>query len=166
MIDAKMFFDNYCKQFADRYKARRGADGIWEILCKNGDIEPYSITELCCYQEISRRAIIGLKKRLPKYCTVTQEGIFEIVFKFPNEHLDEIAALVGAIKRRKLSDKEKARLAEIRKPFLFKKHGAKTPDNRLKSSDRQQEVPEYPSDPIEPAHAQNEHISACNVPSN
>lgn len=100
--------ETYVRQFEDRYKVRRGEDGIQEIVCAHGDIEPYSTTELCCFQAFkSQRGINNLKRRLPAYCTATQEGNEDLVFKFPNAHLDEIAEMVEARKRRHLSEEQK-----------------------------------------------------------
>jgi len=114
-------FVNYVRQFSKKYKVQKGDDGIWEIVCKKGDIEPYSLTELCCYQKFPNRVgIYALKNRLPKYCTVTQETGGEIVFKFPKEHLDEIADLVKAKKRRKISEEQRLLCAERLKSYREK----------------------------------------------
>ena len=106
-------FENYVRQFKDKYRVQKGEDGIWEIICKKGDIEPYSMTELCCYKIFKNRVGINkLKEKLPEYCQITQETANEIVFKFPNERLDEVAAITGAIKRRHLSVKHREIVAK------------------------------------------------------
>lgn len=90
-------FENYLRQFKEKYRVKKGEDGIYEIPCKNGDIEPYSLNELCCYQGFkSQNGVNRLKCKLPGYCTITQEAGAELVFKFPNDKLDEIARLVKA----------------------------------------------------------------------
>jgi hypothetical protein len=120
--EEEKIFNNYVRQFRDRYRVRRGEDGIWEIPCIYGDIEPYSLTELCCYQEFkSAKGINNLKRKLPGYCTFTQEGSSEIVFRFPNERLDEIAKIVKARTPRKLSPEQRNRNLENLKAYRFKK---------------------------------------------
>jgi len=114
-------FENYVRQFSKTYKVQRGEDDIWEIPCKHGDIEPYSLTELCCYQSFPNRIGINrLKEKLPEYCTVTQDASSEIVFKFPNDKLTEIADIVKAKKRRHLSEEHKAKILHNLKPIMSK----------------------------------------------
>lgn len=114
-------FENYVRQFSKTYKVQRGEDDIWEIPCKHGDIEPYSLTELCCCQGFPNRIGINrLKEKLPEYCTVTQDANSEIVFKFPNEKLDEIAEIVKAKKRWHLSDEQKAKALHNLTPYTRK----------------------------------------------
>jgi hypothetical protein len=115
-------FEAYSRQFGDSYKVQLGKEGIWEILCQNGDIEPYSMSELCCYQAYkSARGVNNLKNHLPNYCTITQDGGWEIVFKFPNARLDEVADVVHTIKCRKLSPEQKARNIARLRTFRFQK---------------------------------------------
>jgi hypothetical protein len=108
-------------EYRERYKPRCGQDGIWEIPCQHGDIEPYSLTELCCY--VSRAFSVGkFIAGLPAYCTVTQSGQSDAVFKFPISKLDEVADIVHARRRRKVSPEQKAAMVARLQPFLFKSH--------------------------------------------
>ena len=113
---------NHMKQYRDTYqKIRRGEDGVWELPCKRGDIEPYSLTELCCYQHFgSGQGVTYLKRKLPEYCTMTQEAGLEIVFKFPMEKIHEVAALVGARRRMKLSPEQRAHKADMMRAMVAK----------------------------------------------
>jgi hypothetical protein len=96
-----------------KYKVQKGEDGTYEIPCRSsGDIEPYSLTELCCYSKV-------IKKNLPVYCKITQQCSREMVFKFPFAKLDEIAELVGARKKKTISEETRARLIQYSFP---KKH--------------------------------------------
>lgn len=125
-----VIFENRVRYWKDRYKVRRGEDKIWEIPCVNGgDIEPYSMTELCCFQSFkSAKGINSLKRRLPEYCTVTQEGGEYIVFKFPNERLDDVAEIVKAPKVRHLSPERKSALLAARVDIRFQKNTTHTRD--------------------------------------
>jgi len=123
-IEQEKQFLNYMRRYADRYKVSRGEDGVWELPCEHGDIEPYSLTELCCYQVFkSKQGVTWLKKSLPGYCIVTQDAGAELVFKFPNEKFEEIAKLVKAKKRRVLTSEQKTALAARGTHTRFKKHG-------------------------------------------
>lgn len=111
--------------YRSRYRCRRGEDGIWEILCKHGDIEPYSLTELCC-SVVRSRSVARIVAKLPSYCQVTQGGGADVVFKFPISKLDEIAVIAGAYKRRHLSPEQKAKNIARLQPFLFEGHAAQS----------------------------------------
>jgi len=120
-------FENYLWQFKDRYRVQKGEDGIHEILCQYGDIEPYSLTELCCYQVfLSGLGASCLKKKLPEYCTITQQAGAEVVFKFPNDKLDEIAKIVGARKRWIPTAEQKEALMKNIEPYKIPR---KLPDS-------------------------------------
>lgn len=87
------------KEFSNRYIVKKGEDGIYEIITRNGDIEYYSDTEYCCYSSfLTRRGINSLKRKLPDYCTITQEGDTEIIFKFNKIYIDEICRIVKALR--------------------------------------------------------------------
>jgi hypothetical protein len=104
-------FNTILKAVSNKYHVKRGEDKVYVIPCRLGDIAPYSFTELCCYQEFrSSKEKSFFKKKLPVSCTVTQEGDEELIFKFFMEHLDQITALVGAKKRRVLTEDEKSAL--------------------------------------------------------
>ena len=123
-IEQEKQFLNYMRRYADRYKVSRGEDGVWELPCEHGDIEPYSLTELCCYQGFkSNKGLKKINSTLPDYCIITQEASAEIVFKFPNEKFEEIAALVKAKKRRVLTPEQKAALVAMGTHTRFKSHG-------------------------------------------
>lgn len=115
-------FEAYLLKFQKVYRVRKGDDGIYEIPCKNGDIEPYSLKELCCFQQFKNGLGVNrLLKKLPEYCTVTQSAGCEIVFTFSNQHLEEIAALVKAKKRRVLTPEQKAKAIENLHRYSFQK---------------------------------------------
>jgi hypothetical protein len=102
----------------------KGADGVYVIPCKNGgDIAPYNMNELCCFQSFkSARGVNNLKDKLPDYVQITQEGSSEIVFKFPENRLHEIALIVGARKKKKLSEQQRDQLRERFLKNTGKKH--------------------------------------------
>lgn len=105
------------EQYRRVYRVSRGEDGIYGIACRRGDIEPYSLNEegtavdmLCCCLEFrSKQAKTYGAKKIPSYCTVTQEGDRDLVFSFPLERLNEVATIVGAYRRQQLSDVERER---------------------------------------------------------
>jgi hypothetical protein len=133
-IEQEKQFLNYMRRFADRYRVRRGEDGTWELPCRHGNIEPYSLTELCCYQVFkSKQGVTWLKKSLPGYCNVTQDAGAELVFKFPNEKFEEIAALVEAKKRRILTPEQKAVAVQRLSVYKFKSHAANQSKNAVES---------------------------------
>jgi len=100
-------------EYRDRYRICRGDDRIYSIQCRNGDIEPYTMTTLCCFQSLkSKQAKTWMKKKLPNYCKITQNGDTEMVFVFPLHMLDEIADIVHVYRRHKLSPEQRARKAE------------------------------------------------------
>lgn len=116
-------FNNMLKAVSYKYRVVKGEDKIYEIPCKDGDIEPYSFTDLCYYQECGTvRAKNAFKKKLPRYCSITQEGDTEIVVRFPVSELDHFADIVGAKKKRVLTETQLVALevARNRSP-IFKK---------------------------------------------
>lgn len=114
-------FDNRMKQYIGEFKARKGENGIWGVLCQNGGVEPFGQDTLCCYQNFkSARGLNLLKGKLPEYCQITQEAQSEIIFKFPNDKFYEVAALAGARRRKRISEIQKATLRENSVKYGFK----------------------------------------------
>jgi hypothetical protein len=116
--EEKKQFETYLRRFNTSFRVRRNEYGIYEVLCKDGYIDPYSLTELCCYSHHPNRlGISRLKERMPSYCVIIQESATGLVFKFPNKHFEEIATLMGAKKRRHLSEEHKKKIMNNLKPY-------------------------------------------------
>lgn len=111
-------FVTYLRRFNSSYRVQRNENGVYEVLCHDGYIDPYSLTELCCYSHHPNRlGISRLKERMPPYCVIIQETATGLVFKFPNEHFEEIATLMQAKKRRHLSEEHKKKIIHNLKPY-------------------------------------------------
>jgi hypothetical protein len=134
-------------EYKDQYRIRRGEDGIWGIVCRDGDIEPYSLTELSCYVE-RPVTVARLIAKLPEYCTVTQGGQTDVVFKFPIEKLDEIAEIVCAYKRRHLAPEQRAASIERLQSFRFKTPAPQEPKSQTVNGIGTGGHPEYTRDEI------------------
>jgi hypothetical protein len=116
--EEKKQFETYLRRFNSFYRVRRNKCGVYEILCQGGHIDPYSLTELCCCSQYPNRlGISRLKEKLPSYCVIVQESATDLVFKFQNEHLEEIAILMQAKKRRHLSEEHKKKIINNLKPY-------------------------------------------------
>lgn len=111
------------KKYNDRYKVRSDAINIWQILCKYGTIQTYSISkqELCFVGSYkSAKGINLLKQRMPSYCTVTQQGDYDVVVKFPESKLHNLIDVFQIRKKRKLSEEHLQKLLKSSEQYRFK----------------------------------------------
>lgn len=115
-------FNTRMKKFRDEgFKVQLGEDGIWSVVCKHGDIESYSKTEMCFYGSFrSARGGNSILGKLPDYCQITQVGGGEFVFKFPNGRFYDIANLVNA-KRKKILSQERIEALRVHAIQIRKK---------------------------------------------
>lgn len=126
-------FNTRMKKYREEgYKVECGPDGIYAVLCKykskdgkeQSDIEPYSLTELCyCYMGQSSRIQNQLFRKLldTGYCKQTQP----CVVKFPNDCFYEVAEIVGAKRKKKLS---------LKRIEALRVHAIKMREKRLKAA--------------------------------
>jgi len=122
-MTAEQAFDNFLHGPDFRqYRTRKDECGIWEIECRHGNIQPYSmdLKWLCAYIVI--RFPGALIARLPAYCIETQRGTGEIIFKFPTDRLSEVAPLIHARRRRVLSEKRRLALLVCSEGTRFSRH--------------------------------------------
>ena len=84
------FWNLHLKKFKDKYLLRKDEMGIWYIRCKYGVIQPFSIKnkKLCFAAEYPtlRKKTFAMKK-LPSFCTITQEGDTDFVCSFDEDKL-------------------------------------------------------------------------------
>jgi hypothetical protein len=140
---------NLAKLTASRYKISldeswyhersevRSADRIWyeRIHCKKGAvISVYSLDSMIFQLWTDRvknaRIVWGAIKDAPG---VQADFHFdsEAVLRFPLELLQQVAEMAGARRKRRLSEEEKSRLAEVGKVYRFKRinYGANEEEN-------------------------------------
>ena len=101
---------------------------LWQIPCtrtKGGHIFTYSDTHLAYMSELGR-SHGKLRRDLLElgYTRIEQLGDEEFTVSFPVERLDEVASLVRARKRKKLTEEQKALLRAHR----FSTTAPKSPD--------------------------------------
>ena len=116
-------WNSYLKKYRDKYKVRPDEIDIWQILCKYGTIQTYSILkhELCFAGEYkSAKGVNNIKKSIPKFCTITQEGVCDIVVKFPEKQIHNVAKLFQVRKKRQLSPEHLAKLLKASEQYRFK----------------------------------------------
>jgi hypothetical protein len=103
----------YLQKYDDRYKLKRDEIGIWQIKCKYGTIQTYSIVnqKLCFVGDFkSKNKLTRFIKKLPNYCLISQIGDFDIVVVFDESNLDNLVELFEIRKRRKLSNERREEL--------------------------------------------------------
>lgn len=118
-------WNNYLKKYNDNYKVQPDEINIWQIQCTYGTIQLYNLSkkELCFVGEYkSARGINFLKRTIPSFCTITQEGVCDIVIKFPESKIHELVDIFKIRKKRKLSDEHKAKLLLASEQYRFKPH--------------------------------------------
>lgn len=110
-------WNRYMKEkFSDKYIVKRDENGIWQIAgwktSNTVEIQLYSynkhlLTALFDYK--TSKGITLLKKKLPDYCHISQEGNCDCNIVFPEDKLDELDKLgIVKIKHRKhLSDEQR-----------------------------------------------------------
>lgn len=131
-------------RYADRFKLGRDetaaipgqsqSDRAWLRLipCKFGKIFPWSETHLAAY-------VIGHKKarefeRLP-FVTVAQgggPGCGEVIVRFAPEHLEEMARVIGAKRRKRLSAAHRAKLVTAGTTHRFPGRAGQVSSSRSK----------------------------------
>ena len=116
-------WNNYLKKYNDKYKVRPDEINIWQIQCKYGTIQLYSILkkELCFVGDYkSAKGINLLKGKLPAFCSVTQEGDWDIVVKFPESEIHNVIDLFLIRKKRQISPEHLAKLLAASEQYRFK----------------------------------------------
>ena len=110
-------WNRYIKEkFADKYIVKRDEIDIWQIPgqkhSNTTEIQLYSynkhlLTALFDYK--TSKGITLLKKKLPSYCHISQEGVCDCNIVFPEDKLDKLDKLgIVKIKHRKhLSDEQR-----------------------------------------------------------
>lgn len=130
-------FNTRLKKYREEgYKVECGPDGIYAVPCKykladgkeQSNIAPYSLTGMC-YTHMggsSRKANTILKQLLNTgYCQLTQGGGGEFVVKFPNEKYYEVAEIVEAKRKKRLS---------LKRIETLREHAIKMRKKRLKAA--------------------------------
>ena len=116
-------WNNYLKKYNNNYKVRSDEINIWQIQCKYGTIQLYSILkkELCFVGDYkSGKGVNILKRKLPAFCTVTQEGDCDIVVKFPESEIHNVVDLFYIRKKKKISPEHLAKLLAASEQYRFK----------------------------------------------
>lgn len=108
-------WNKYLLKFRDKYFVKKDDGGIYQIEClpnklKN-NIQLYSIKnrELCYVGGDGFKTTQGknsIFKKMPSYCTVTQEGDIDFVIKFPEDKLSELEDLFKIKKHYKKSKRQ------------------------------------------------------------
>jgi hypothetical protein len=118
----KKIWDNYLKKYEDKYLLFYDDAGIWQIKCKNGEIQLYNFRDkiLVFLGNFSKpHQITYLKKKLPDSCMILDEGVLEIYIIFNESLLDSVSDIFKCYRKRNISEEEKEkrreRLEEIRK---------------------------------------------------
>lgn len=119
-------FKKYLLKYGDRYKVKKKwffykgdwhSDHIRCIICKNGSIQPFSLSMpilLFTWEYDTRQKSTYFKKRLPEYCMITQDGASEGVVIFPesklNDDAERLEQVFGIRKKRQLNEETKNKL--------------------------------------------------------
>ena len=108
-------WNTYLKKYSNKYQLVHDENNIWQIKCKYGNIQLHSFSkkELCYVSEFkTKQKTTFQKKKIPKFCDVTQGGDFDFVCKFPENRLEEVVDLFYVRKRRILSEEHKQKLRD------------------------------------------------------
>jgi len=116
--------DDYLKRYAEKYRAAKAADGIWQIQTahrpRNGltfDVYDYSDTHLAVLlPPLSAR---NLLQKHPGVFAIHQDAEDAIVLLFEESHLRELADVLKLRCRRKLSESHKNKLVESSAQYRF-----------------------------------------------
>ena len=124
------FGDRFKVANEESYQAERGDHGRAEdpwlmvILCLNGEIYPYGDDQLVASTKVAggvARALTALA-----FTTLHKDGSDGADVIFPVDRFDEVAGIMKPRKRRRVSDAERKRLAEMGAKFRFSP-GAQVP---------------------------------------
>jgi hypothetical protein len=111
-----ILFENYMKKFNDRYFVRKDEDGIFNITGRWGKIAPYDPEKQllgCWCINLTRWKKKSFLKRLqPYFIDVHQDCDCEFGGYFHEKDTQTIAKIIGAKKRRALSDEQRQALAK------------------------------------------------------
>ena len=114
--------DGYLRRYKGHYKVTRADDGVWQIETKHKprnsltfDIYVYDDAHLAAM--LPPRAAKHLLRSTPGLCEVHQDGADAVVLIFREERLDELSDDLRIRRRRKVSDTERERLAEMSRRF-------------------------------------------------
>jgi hypothetical protein len=116
-------WNTHLKKYKTKYRVRPDEIGIYNIICRVGQIQTYSIRngELCFTGEYkSGKGVANIKRAIPKYCTITQEGDTDIVVKFPEEKLTSVEEIFKPRKKRVMSEENKEKCRERLKKWRNK----------------------------------------------
>lgn len=109
-------WNNYLNQYRNLYKIKVCDDQVRAIICKHGEIKPYSLLKrelFFCGNFHSKRKKTAIKKLKPSYCVVLQDGEEELMLKFPENKLPELVNLINIRKRRMISQEQREKLKKI-----------------------------------------------------
>ncbi len=104
--------------YGNRYRVGRDECGDQMIGHGLGHFYAHSATELACFIEGNRKFNMT-RDQFPEI-RVTQRGDEEIIFVFAPALLSKLATALKAARKRRVSEAERKRLAEIGRAYRFK----------------------------------------------
>ena len=125
----EQFGRRYRVEYEESYFAEHGlntrVEDPWLMIIpgQHGHICPWDETTLAVSTD--RRGSVTKRIAALPYATVVQDGDDGISATFPADRIDEVAQLIKARRRRRLSETEKRRLVEAGAKYRFR-HGAES----------------------------------------
>ena len=113
--------DDYLKRYRDRYRVKKAEDGVWNILTHHKprygmtyDVYVYSDTHLAVL--LPPKTVNRLLRENPDVFTLHQDAEDAedaVVLLFPEDRLHDLADVLKLRRRRRISEAERRRLAEL-----------------------------------------------------
>lgn len=120
-------WNKYLKlKYKDKYKFKEGQEGIWNIKCKWGIIQPYSLKKgflLYAGSFPSPNKKTFFLKKVPVYCEIIQDGEEEVTLKFKEEFLSRLVNVLEIRKKRKMSEKQRITCIKRLEEYRLRKKG-------------------------------------------
>ena len=111
-------WNRYMKRFEKKYRLKKDELNIWNLRCKFGTVQLYSLSkrQLCFVGDFrSRQHLTWFKKSLKKLTVKTmilQESDTDIVVMFGEDKLDLMSNTLRIYRKYKISDEHRKALAK------------------------------------------------------
>jgi hypothetical protein len=117
--------DDYLKRYRDRFRVKRGPDGVWNLQTRHrpregAEFEVYDFSDTVLAACLPPRTARSLLKRFPDAFTLGQDADDAIVLLFPESRLDELARPLQLRTRHRLTEEERQEKAEALRRYQFR----------------------------------------------